>query len=63
MEDINKSLQLNDENSYAYKNRALVYLAQEFIDKACEDLNRAEGLGYSKDYDDEALELISKYCQ
>ncbi|MBN2175174.1 MAG: tetratricopeptide repeat protein [Bacteroidales bacterium] len=63
MDDIQMSLSLNPENSYAFKNRALIYIALDSISKACEDLNKAELLGYSKDYDQEAIKLIAEYCQ
>ncbi len=62
MEDINASIKLDNRNSYAYKNRALVYLAEGKIDKACEDLSMARSLGFAEKYGNEVNQLIDKNC-
>ena len=62
LKNINHSLKYNPKNSYAYKNRALVYIAQNKLDLACKDLRRAQQLGYKKLYGNEVAELLKKYC-
>lgn len=62
LKDINKSLELWEENAYAYRNRALIFLAQKKYKKACADLLKAEKYGFSKIYGDEIQELQNKYC-
>lgn len=58
---INKSIELNVSNSWAYKNRALVYLATGEKEKAYTDLLFALELGYTKEYDNEVEEIIAKH--
>lgn len=60
--DIQSSIALDSTNSYAYKNRALIYISIDSIPLACQDLNKANELGYSKTYDKEVEDLLSKYC-
>jgi regulator of sirC expression with transglutaminase-like and TPR domain len=38
LKDIQRSIALDPSDSYAYRNRALVYLAMKQTDKACEPL-------------------------
>ena len=63
MTDINHSLILLPNNSYAYKNRALVYLNRKDNDKGCADLNKAIELGYTEQYGDEVIKLINENCK
>jgi len=49
-------------NSYAYKNRALIYIEEKKWKEACEDLSKANELGYTRQYGKEVNELITKYC-
>jgi tetratricopeptide (TPR) repeat protein len=58
LELINKSIELDPSNSWAFKNRALVYIALGKIDSATSDLNYALELGYSKIYDNEVETLL-----
>jgi len=57
---INESIQLNEFNSYAYKNRAKVYLLNGNIELAKKDLLLAQKLDYKIDYDNEVDELLLK---
>ncbi|UZR93819.1 tetratricopeptide repeat protein [Chondrinema litorale] len=57
---INKSISIYPQNSYAFKNRALVYIAKNEIEKACADLTKANELGYSITYNNEVNELLDK---
>ncbi|OJJ23892.1 hypothetical protein BKI52_05955 [marine bacterium AO1-C] len=57
------SLAQDPKNSYAYKNRALVYIAQNKKDLACQDLRKAQQLGYTKLYGNEVEELLKRYCR
>jgi len=62
MKDVQKSLEIYPTNAYAYRNRALIYLEMDKNDKACEDLLRAEELGFATMYGDELKLLIFKNC-
>jgi tetratricopeptide (TPR) repeat protein len=62
LKDINKSLTINPTNSYAYRNRALVYIKIKEKEKACEDLYQAKRLGFDKEFGPEVQDLIYKYC-
>ena len=55
--DINKSITLFPENSYAFKNRALIYIKLKEFNKACNDIEIAFKLGYIEKYGTD-LELI-----
>jgi tetratricopeptide (TPR) repeat protein len=60
MRYINQSIELDPTNSWAFKNRSLVHIANSAYDKAHEDLKRALALGYREDYDDEVDNLLNK---
>jgi len=62
LDDINKSLKIDNQNSYAYKNRALIYIAMDSLEIACISLNKAIELGYTVKFDDAAQRLIFEYC-
>ncbi|MCX6351101.1 MAG: tetratricopeptide repeat protein [Bacteroidetes bacterium] len=61
--DIEKSIKLYPTNSYAYRIRALIYIEEKKIDKACEDLKTAIDMGFAKMYGDEVETLKKKYCK
>jgi tetratricopeptide (TPR) repeat protein len=63
LDDINKSLSAYPGNSYAYKNRALVYLAKKENDKACADLKKANEKGFTQEYGEEVNELLKANCK
>jgi tetratricopeptide (TPR) repeat protein len=62
LQDINISIGKYPGNAYAYKNRALVYIGQGKIEKACKDLEEAQKLEFTKQYGEEVNELQRKYC-
>lgn len=62
-EDIMKSINLNAINSYAYRVRALVYLARKEKLKACEDLQNALDLGFTEEFGNEVVDLKAKHCK
>lgn len=61
--DINKSIELYPENSYVYRNKALVYIDLKIIDKACNEIEKAIELGFTKQYGTEMQELKEKHCK
>jgi tetratricopeptide (TPR) repeat protein len=61
--DIRKSIELDATNSYAFKNYALVLLAEGKRKDACTQLERAQKLGYTQMYDNEVNELQQKNCK
>ena len=63
MNDINKSLSIFPKNSYAYKNKALVLIAQNKNSAACKELQKAIELHYTEDYDDDVIDLMKKHCK
>lgn len=63
LKDINYSLKLDPSNSWAYKNRAEIYISQNKLDKACKELQKANELGFTLKYGDAVNELIKKHCQ
>lgn len=62
LEDINYSLKLFPTNSYAYRNRARIYLVMEKTTAACRDLERASVLGFKKQYGEELDKLLKEHC-
>ena len=62
MDDINRSLKLYPQNSYALRNRALVYLAMNNKIKACEDLHESLKQGFTLMYGDEVENLAKENC-
>ena len=63
MKDINRSIKLYPENSYDYRIRALIYIEQEKIEKACEDLQISIDKGFVVSYGEEVVELQNEYCK
>lgn len=63
LKDINASLKKNKYNSYAFRNRALVYIDIDKLDNACEDINQALKLKYTEKYGDDVIDLYNKYCK
>lgn len=63
MQDINKALEYYPENSYALKNRGLLYLKMDKKDLACQDFQMAEKYGFSLTYGNEVLKLIKANCK
>ena len=50
-------------NSYAYRNRGLLYIKQHKPEEACADSHKALSLGFTENYGDEVEELVKKNCQ
>ncbi|KOS05116.1 hypothetical protein AM493_02980 [Flavobacterium akiainvivens] len=63
LKDINASLEIDPKNAFAYKNRALVYIAAKKQKEACADLQKALELGFTKTYGTEVEELIKEHCK
>ncbi|MEM6262504.1 MAG: tetratricopeptide repeat protein [Bacteroidota bacterium] len=63
LEDINKSIELDSENTYAYRNRALVLLKMGNTKKACQDLKKALKMGYAAEYGDDVENLLKEKCE
>lgn len=62
MEDVNSSLKFNEDNSYAYRNRALIYLALGKKEKACSDIQTAMDKNFIKFYGNSILDLWRENC-
>ncbi len=62
-QDINHSLKLFDQNPYAYKNRGIVYIAQNQTKMACTDFQKALDLDYTKIYGNDVQELFDTNCK
>lgn len=63
LEDINNSISILPANSYAFKNRGLVYLAMKRKEEACTDFMKALSLGFEKYYGEEVNKLIKANCK
>ncbi len=63
LKDINESISLYENNSYAYRNRALVYLALELNKEACRDLEIATYYEFKINYGTEVEELMLEHCK
>lgn len=63
LKDINASLEIDAENSFAYKNRALVYIATKKQKEACADLRKALDLGFTNTYGSEVQSLADEHCK
>ncbi len=63
LDDIDLALKMYPGNSYAYRNRALVYFEMKKNKKACEDLLKARELGFEKQYGGEVEDLIRQKCR
>lgn len=63
LKDLEESEKAFPENSYTYRTRALVYIAQNKSKAACEQLNKAEELGFGEKHGKEVAELLAANCQ
>ncbi len=63
LKDIDDSIHLFGNNSYAYRNRALVYLRLKRNRDACDDLYSAISLGFTQEYGSEVERLLAKHCK
>jgi len=62
-EIIMKSLSLSPNNSYAYRNLAVIAIDENNSNKACEHLIKSKSLGFEKRYGKEVNELLTKHCK
>ena len=60
---IDKSIELDPTNSYAFKNKALVYLKQNDIKNAISNLERAKALRFDLYYGSEVDDLLLKFTR
>ncbi|NUY81275.1 tetratricopeptide repeat protein [Flavobacterium sp. MAH-1] len=63
MSDVNQSISLSADNSYAFRNRALIYNEQNNVEAACQDVKKALELGFTKSYGDELENLKKLICK
>jgi tetratricopeptide (TPR) repeat protein len=61
--DIKKSLNLDSQNSYAYKNLGVLYLKTNKLDSACILFTKSKELGYSRMYGPEVDSLMNVHCK
>lgn len=59
---IMKALKIMPDNSYSYRNLAVIAIDEKDKNKACEYLNKAKSLGFEKQYGNEVNELLLKQC-
>jgi tetratricopeptide (TPR) repeat protein len=63
LSDFEKSILHYPANSYAFKNRALIYFAMKEFTKSCADLHTAIKLGFTEMYGKEVMNLIEENCR
>lgn len=59
---VNRSLELNQSNAYAYRNRALIYEGLMQYEAACNDTRRAIELNYISQWGDDILSIQTRVC-
>lgn len=62
MSDIETSIKLYPLNSWAYRNKGLIYIAMGKNDKACDEFMTALETGFTEMYGDEVMKLYKNYC-
>ncbi|MBB3698059.1 hypothetical protein KMW28_07665 [Flammeovirga yaeyamensis] len=62
-EDVMKSLYVDDTNSYAFRNLALIYIEMKDYEKACEAIDESINKGFIPRYGNEIVDLKNKYCE
>ena len=61
--DLDKSISLNPDNSYVYMYNAHYYLENANVNEACENLQKANALGFSETYGEEVNQMINLNCK
>ena len=61
-EDITQSIELDGKNPYAFRNRALIEIAENNPQTACQSLAKSAELGFAKNFGNEVDSLMSVYC-
>lgn len=59
---IEKSISINPNNSYAYRNLAIIAISKNDEEMTCKYLIKAESLGFLEQYGEEVEKLKQKYC-
>lgn len=59
---IEESLKMNPLNSYAFKNLALIQIANKDFQAACKSINEAIELGFVNQFGEEILEMKKQHC-
>ncbi|MEM6264326.1 MAG: tetratricopeptide repeat protein [Bacteroidota bacterium] len=62
-QDLLNTLRLNPDHPYAYRNLALLRIAQKYLDQACEAIHKGIELGFTETFGDELLRLRAEHCQ
>jgi tetratricopeptide (TPR) repeat protein len=62
-QDVGRAIKLDANNSYAYRNLALIELREAHVPKACDALEKALQLGFTKHYGSEVKDLRKEHCQ
>ena len=63
LKNINKAIDLEPSNPYAYKNRAEVLISEDNVVEGCINLKKAKELGFANQYGEEVNNLIDQYCE
>ncbi len=62
-QDIKRSITLHPDNSYAYRNLALLYIEKNQKEAICKNLEKAIELNFTVIYGDEVEKLLQKHCE
>ncbi len=52
-----------EQNPMAYRNKALMYLGMDSVNRACTNLTYSTDLGFTEQYGRELNDLIDLYCK
>jgi tetratricopeptide (TPR) repeat protein len=63
LEDLQQAINLNADDPYIYRNRALVFIAIKNTGMICFDLKKALDLGFTRKYGKEVENLVKEYCK
>lgn len=63
LKDFEESIELYPDNSFAFKNLALLYIETNQLEQACEALDQALQLKFAETYGDEVHLLQAEYCE
>lgn len=59
---INRSIELQPGNSYAYRNKGLILLEMKDTESACNAFQQAIQLNFTPQYGDEVSKLMEEHC-
>ncbi|MBL7953082.1 MAG: tetratricopeptide repeat protein [Flavobacteriales bacterium] len=63
LKDVRKSISMKPSNAYAYRNLALIHIAEARNDDACTALEKALSQGFTAQYGDEVRDLYRTHCK